>query len=219
MYGSKRKSSNPAKENSSTPTKRLKFNEMSNKKPILNLSRLEWEFAELLKNSRYSGQMNKVIERFMLSGSQQYICALNYFLLIDKVIVFEERMSIYIKRKPIHWNEYNSRDSIYNCSLFKPILKAIASSETEVSIQSLPEGNLGDEIFEALIQEGVKDVFFLSKPFEKHFLHLCNITTITRFSCPLNYSDLSLLKSKPRNFKNKVDFKEIFQTKSEKYIF
>uniref|UniRef100_A0A914P4M0 Uncharacterized protein n=1 Tax=Panagrolaimus davidi TaxID=227884 RepID=A0A914P4M0_9BILA len=71
--------------------------------------------------------------------------------------------------------------------MFKPILKAIASSETEVSIQSLPEGNLGDEIFEAFIQEGVKD-------------------------------DLSLLKSKPQNFKIEVDFKEIFQTKSEKKI-
>uniref|UniRef100_A0A914PYJ6 Uncharacterized protein n=1 Tax=Panagrolaimus davidi TaxID=227884 RepID=A0A914PYJ6_9BILA len=96
MDGSKRKSSNPAKENSSRPTKCLKFNEMIeiNKKPILNPSRLEWEFAQLLRNSKYGGQMNKNIERFMLSGSQQYACALNYFRLIDEVIVFEDRMSI-----------------------------------------------------------------------------------------------------------------------------
>uniref|UniRef100_A0A914RBT0 Uncharacterized protein n=1 Tax=Panagrolaimus davidi TaxID=227884 RepID=A0A914RBT0_9BILA len=169
MYESKRKISNPAKENSSTPTKCLKFNEMTeiNKKPILNPNCLELEFSQLLKNSRYGGQMNNNIERFMLSGSQQYICALNYFRFIDKVIVFEERMSIYIKRNPIHWDEYNSRDSLYNCSMFKPILKAIATSETEASLQSLPEGNLRDEIFEALIQEGVKDVSFLSKCYNR----------------------------------------------------
>ena len=68
------------------------------KKLILNKEILEEIFAKILCNRRFYNyfydnvNIDKSIEKFMLSGRQQLHIALNYFRQIDQVKVFHHKM-------------------------------------------------------------------------------------------------------------------------------
>uniref|UniRef100_A0AC35F2H3 LRR containing protein n=1 Tax=Panagrolaimus sp. PS1159 TaxID=55785 RepID=A0AC35F2H3_9BILA len=153
---------------------------------------------------------SKNIEKFMLSGRQQFEIFLNYFRQTNSVCVKPNCFELYVKEK--YWTfSYNFK--------FASFISNIAANS--IRIMKI-EFNQESIVLDNLLINGLTEVYLNGDISEKYLDQLHSITTLNLVGfqrCKIRFKDLVLIRSVGTKLSLIIDFQEIIKENSQNTSF